>query len=76
MDWIDGPVMAGRSVLVTGAGGFIGSRLTERLVELGAEVDPTGPAAGFLPPPPTTTTTTAPATPDGAEAGIAPTSTP
>ena len=29
---------SGRRVLVTGAGGFIGSHLTERLVELGAEV--------------------------------------
>lgn len=28
----------GKNVLVTGAGGFIGSHLTERLVELGAEV--------------------------------------
>ena len=28
----------GRPVLVTGAGGFVGSHLTERLVELGAEV--------------------------------------
>ena len=28
----------GQSVLVTGAGGFIGSHLVERLVELGAKV--------------------------------------
>ena len=30
--------LRGRRVLVTGAGGFIGSRLCERLVEIGAEV--------------------------------------
>jgi NAD dependent epimerase/dehydratase len=30
--------LSGRRVLVTGAGGFIGSQLCERLVELGAEV--------------------------------------
>lgn len=30
--------LKGRPVLVTGAGGFIGSRLCERLVEIGAEV--------------------------------------
>ena len=30
--------LRGRQVLVTGAGGFIGSRLCERLVEIGAEV--------------------------------------
>ena len=30
--------LKGRQVLVTGAGGFIGSRLCERLVEIGAEV--------------------------------------
>lgn len=30
--------LSGRKVLVTGAGGFIGSHLVERLVELGAEV--------------------------------------
>ena len=30
--------LSGRRVLVTGAGGFIGSRLCERLVEIGAEV--------------------------------------
>jgi len=31
-------VLSGNHVLVTGAGGFIGSHLTERLVELGAQV--------------------------------------
>jgi NAD dependent epimerase/dehydratase len=30
--------LTGKSVLVTGAGGFIGSHVTERLVELGSEV--------------------------------------
>jgi NAD dependent epimerase/dehydratase len=35
---VDGYDWSGRRVLVTGAGGFIGSQLTERLVELGAEV--------------------------------------
>jgi len=33
-----GKVLQGKKVLVTGAGGFIGSHLTERLVKLGAEV--------------------------------------
>ena len=32
--------LSGRRVLVTGAGGFIGSHLTERLVELGAHTRP------------------------------------
>ncbi len=31
-------ILSHKNVLVTGAGGFIGSHLTERLVELGASV--------------------------------------
>src|SRR5438270_1319427 len=34
----EGRVVSGKTVLVTGAGGFIGSHLTERLVALGARV--------------------------------------
>ncbi|MFN3352086.1 MAG: SDR family NAD(P)-dependent oxidoreductase [Brevundimonas sp.] len=35
---VDPTALAGRRVLVTGAGGFIGSHVVERLVELGASV--------------------------------------
>ncbi len=40
---------AGRRVLVTGATGFIGSHLVERLVNLGAQVTAVGPSLGWRP---------------------------
>lgn len=41
--------LAGRKVLVTGATGFIGSHLVERLVSLGAQVTAVGPTLGWRP---------------------------
>jgi UDP-glucose 4-epimerase len=41
--------LAGKKVLVTGATGFIGSHLVERLVNLGAQVTAVGPSLGWRP---------------------------
>jgi len=41
--------LTGRQVLVTGATGFIGSHLVERLVSLGARVTAVGPCLGWRP---------------------------
>jgi len=53
---IDPGAMRGRPVLVTGSGGFLGSAVTGRLVELGAEVrglaGPVGETALLRPAPP------------------------
>jgi UDP-glucose 4-epimerase len=44
-----GEQLAGREVLVTGATGFIGSHVVERLVGLGAQVTAVGPTLGWRP---------------------------
>jgi UDP-glucose 4-epimerase len=44
-----GKRLAGREVLVTGATGFVGSHLVERLVALGARVTAVGPSLGWRP---------------------------
>lgn len=41
--------LAGKKVLVTGATGFMGSHLVERLVSLGAQVTAVGPSLGWRP---------------------------
>jgi UDP-glucose 4-epimerase len=48
-----GKRLVGREVLVTGATGFIGSHLAERLVALGARVTAVGPSLGWRPTVPT-----------------------